>query len=109
MSVQLPPGAAASPSDTVFILARNAGSGSRMPIAVQRLSVAQLPATLRLDDSNSMAGQTFSAEQAVIVAAQVSPDGRPGLANATFAVEVGPLSPSPGNEVVALSLQPVER
>ncbi len=109
VTVQLPPQADAQPSDTVFILARNAAGGSRMPIAVQRLSVAQLPVTVRLDDSNSMAGQTFSAEQQVIVAAQVSPEGRPGLAGATWAVEVGPISPSTSGEVVTLALAPVER
>jgi cytochrome c-type biogenesis protein CcmH len=109
VTVQLPPQADAQPSDTVFILARNAAGGSRMPIAVQRLSVAQLPITVRLDDSNSMAGQTFSAEQPVIVAAQVSPEGRPGLAGATWAVEVGPISPSASGEAVTLALAPVER
>lgn len=109
VTVQLPPGAGANPSDTVFILARNAAGGSRMPIAVQRLSVAQLPVTLRLDDSNSMAGQTFSEAQPVIVAAQVSPEGRPGLDGATYAVEVGPVTPSTGSGAVTLALAPIER
>ena len=94
MRVTAPPDAAIAATDTVFILARNAESGSRMPIAVQRLTGAQLPVTLRLDDSNSMAGQKLSQTASVIVAVQVSADGRPGAANASWIGEVGPLTPS---------------
>jgi len=78
VQVSAPPGATIDPGDTVFVLARNADSGSRMPIAVQRLSGAQLPFTLRLDDSNSMAGQKLSQSAAVIVAVQVSPTAARG-------------------------------
>jgi len=107
VSVDLPAEAPRNPGDTVFVLARNAESGSRMPLAVQRLSVAQLPLTLRLDDSNSMAGQTFSAERPVIVAVQVSPGGQPGLANASWAAEVGPIMPSSSEEVLVVTLMAV--
>jgi cytochrome c-type biogenesis protein CcmH len=92
--VSAPPDAAITATDTVFILARNAESESRMPIAVQRLTGAQLPTTLRLDDSNSMAGQKLSQTASVIVAVQVSADGRPGEANASWLGQVGPVSPS---------------
>ncbi len=92
--VSAPADAAISATDTVFILARNADSDSRMPIAVQRLTGAQLPTTLRLDDSKSMAGQKLSQTASVIVAVQVSADGRPGEANASWLGQVGPLSPS---------------
>ena len=43
--VALSPDVEISAADTVFILARNADAGSRMPIAVQRLTRAQLPVT----------------------------------------------------------------
>jgi len=92
--VTAPPDAAIAATDTVFILARNAESGSRMPIAVQRLTGAQLPVTLRLDDSNSMAGQKLSQTASVIVAVQVSADGQPGAANASWVGEMGPVTPS---------------
>ncbi len=91
--VSVPADADIGPADTVFILARNAQSGSRMPIAVQRLTGAQLPVTLRLDDSNSMAGQKLSQTASVIVAVQVSPDGRPGEDNARWLGQVGPVAP----------------
>jgi cytochrome c-type biogenesis protein CcmH len=104
--VSLPDGAGVSPGDTVFVLARSADSDSRMPIAVQRLQAGQLPLTLRLDDSNSMAGQTLSSTASVMVFVQVSPDGRPGEANASWLGQVGPLTPSADGEPFEIQLQP---
>lgn len=104
--VALPEGAQLAPSDTVFVLARNAASDSRMPIAVQRLQAGQLPVTLRLDDSNSMAGQKLSDTESVLVVVQVSPDGRPGEAGATWLGQLGPLAPSAELEPREIVLQP---
>ena len=106
VSVSMPQGADISPADTVFILARNANSQSRMPIAVQRLTGAQLPVTLRLDDSNSMAGQKLSATASVIVAVQVSPSGRPGEANARWLGRSGPIVPSADDTPLSIELVP---
>jgi cytochrome c-type biogenesis protein CcmH len=104
--VAAPADAAIGPADTVFILARNSQSGSRMPIAVQRLTGAQLPITLRLDDSNSMAGQKLSQTPSVIVAVQVSPDGRPGEDNADWLGQVGPVSPTVDGAPLVIILRP---
>ena len=104
VSVELPAGASVGPGDTVFVLARNAESESRMPIAVQRLRGADLPLTLRLDDSKSMAGQKLSQTASVLVVVQVSPDGRPGEANASWLGQAGPLAPSETGEVVNITL-----
>ena len=101
-------GADINATDSVFVLARNAGSNSRMPIAVQRLAGAQLPVTLRLDDSSSMAGQKLSDFASVLVLVQVSPDGRPGEANATWLGRAGPLSPAAGGEPLQIVLAPRE-
>ncbi|MEP1471794.1 MAG: cytochrome C biogenesis protein [Halieaceae bacterium] len=106
VSVSFPEGARFSPGDTVFVLARNAESQSRMPIAVQRLQAAQLPLTLRLDDASSMAGQKLSETESVLVVVQVSPGGTPGEAGATFLGEAGPLAPSASTEPVAVVLAP---
>jgi cytochrome c-type biogenesis protein CcmH len=104
--VTLPEGARVAPADTVFVLARNADSDSRMPIAVQRLRADQLPLTLRLDDSNSMAGQKLSAAESVLVVVQLSPDGRPGEANATWLGQAGPLAPTVDTDPLEIQLQP---
>lgn len=104
--VSVPADADIGPADTVFILARNADSDSRMPIAVQRMTGAQLPVTLRLDDSNSMVGQKISLAASVIVAVQVSPDGRPGEDNARWLGQIGPLAPSADDAPRDIVLEP---
>ena len=64
--------AKAAPGDTVFVLARPA-SGSRMPLAIARITVAQLPYRFTLDDSMAMApGATISSHAEVVVVARVS-------------------------------------
>jgi cytochrome c-type biogenesis protein CcmH len=64
-----------SPGDTVFVLARPA-SGSRMPLAVARTTVAALPYRFSLDDSMAMAaGATISSQEKVVVVARVSKSG----------------------------------
>jgi cytochrome c-type biogenesis protein CcmH len=106
VQVSLPEGARIDAGDTVFVLARNAESDSRMPIAVRRLQAGQLPATLRLDDSNSMAGQKLSEAASVLVLVQVSPDGRPGESNATWLGRAGPLAPAVDGEPLQIVLAP---
>jgi cytochrome c-type biogenesis protein CcmH len=103
--VPVPPGVEIAATDTVFVLARNADANSRMPIAVQRLTGAQLPVTLRLDDSNSMAGQKLSQTPSVIVAVQVSPEGRPGESNARWLGQIGPVSPALEKEPLEIQLR----
>ena len=106
VSIALPEGGAIAAADTVFVLARNADSDSRMPIAVQRLRGADLPVTLRLDDSKSMAGQKLSETPSVLVIVQVSPDGRPGEANSSWLGQAGPLAPAESKEPVRITLSP---
>ena len=66
----------AAPGDTVFVVAR-AASGPRMPLAVARTTVANLPYTFRLDDSMAMApGMTVSSQPQVVVAARISKSGQ---------------------------------
>jgi cytochrome c-type biogenesis protein CcmH len=76
-TVSIDPAVAAklSPGDTVFVLARPV-SGSRMPLAVARTTVAALPYRFTLDDSMAMApGATISSHAKVVVAARVSKSG----------------------------------
>ncbi|GAB3386083.1 c-type cytochrome biogenesis protein CcmI [Massilia agri] len=62
----------ASPGDTVFIFAR-AAQGPRAPLAVKRITVAQLPYAFALDDSQAMApALKLSGASEVVVTARIS-------------------------------------
>jgi cytochrome c-type biogenesis protein CcmH len=62
-----------------------------MPIAVRRLTAAELPVTLRLSDADSMAGQVLSDAGDVVVSAQLSRNGQPGEANAPISAAPNPV------------------
>jgi len=81
VAVSLSPAVAkqAAPDDVVFIFAR-AVNGPRMPLAIVRKQVKDLPATIVLEDSQGMSPEmTLSSVPEVIVVARVS---KSGMANA---------------------------
>lgn len=94
-----------SPTDAVFVFAR-ALSGPPMPLAVKRLTVADLPAKVNLSDADAMTPQLrLSNFEQVRLFARVSRDG-----NATRGEWQGSSEPlSPGNaDAIKLTIdQPV--
>lgn len=68
----------ANPGDIVFVFARALGGASRAPLAIARLQVADLPQTVRLDDSLSMIPERkLSDFDQVVIGARVSRTGQP--------------------------------
>lgn len=64
------------PGDTVFIVARSPSAGP-MPVAVLKLTVAQLPARFALDDSNAMSpDMPLSRFDELSIEARISRSGR---------------------------------
>jgi cytochrome c-type biogenesis protein CcmH len=65
----------AAPGDTLYVFARPA-SGSKMPLAILRRKVSDLPLEFALDDSMSMSpAATLSATPEIVVGARVSKSG----------------------------------
>jgi cytochrome c-type biogenesis protein CcmH len=61
--------------DTLFVFAR-AASGPRMPLAIQRLTAADLPAVVRLDDSMGMTpAMKLSMFPDIVIGARISKSG----------------------------------
>jgi len=95
-SVTLSPALAAkvAPGDTLFIFAR-AKEGPKMPLAIVRLTAANLPATFKFDDSNAMSpAMKLSAFSEVVIGARISKSGQAmpqsgDLQGASAAVKLG--------------------
>lgn len=106
VEVSLAKGSVAEAGDTVFVLARL--PGQRMPIAVKRYRVEDLPLELRLDDRDSMLEDSkLSAYGAVEIVAQVSPSGRPGQQYSTLQAMAGPVKATIEAPRLSLELAPL--
>ncbi len=92
-----------APEDTVFIFARPA-QGGRMPLAVLRRQVKDLPIQFRLDDSMALSPQTkLSDATQVVVGARVSKSGNAVPQSGDFTGEAAPVKP--GATAIAIEIR----
>ncbi len=91
-----------SPDDTLFIFAR-AVQGPRMPLAIVRKRVADLPLTVTLDDSQAMAPtMRLSKFPQVSVGARVSRSGQAMPSSGDLQGSVSPVSSADGEVKVTI-------
>ena len=95
------------PDDTVFIFAR-AVQGPRMPLAILKRKVSELPISFKLDDSTAMSEDLKLSKFAnVMVAARVSASGNAMPQSGDLLGQLGPVSPSTQDlKIVIDSVQP---
>ncbi len=104
-TVRLAPALASrvSPEDTVFVLARPA-EGSRMPLAVSRHRVKDLPLQFSLDDSMAMAPTArLSLFERVVVVARISKTGQAMSAPGDISGQSAPVSNSTRDLVIEIT------
>jgi cytochrome c-type biogenesis protein CcmH len=81
------------PGDTLFIFAR-AAEGSRMPLAIQRRSVSELPLEFSLDDSMAMTPEmSVSRFPSIVVSARISRSGQATPQSGDLIGQSAPVAP----------------
>lgn len=102
-----PLAAQAAPGDTVFVFAR-AAEGPRMPLAILKMRVSDLPLNFTLDDSTAMSPQMkLSNFPRVIVGARISRSGDAMPRTGDLVGQVGPVDNVAGQLVITIdAVQP---
>ena len=102
--VSLSEGIEAKPEQTVFVYAK-AWQGSKMPLAIVRLRVSDLPKSVVLDDSMAMAaGMGLSSVKSLQLVARVSQAGTAVAASGDWQGDIGPISLRDSNEGLTLRI-----
>lgn len=91
LKVSLAEGVDVAPDQLVYVYAR-AWQGSRMPLAITRLTVAELPKTIVLNETMAMsAAASLAQADRVEVVARISEDGSATAKSGDWQVSAGPL------------------
>lgn len=92
----------ADPEDAVFVYAR-AWQGARIPLAIQRLKVADLPLTVKLDESMAMdPNRSLATAPQVEIVARISKTGNAVPQPGDWQSAVGPVVPGESGKRIKL-------
>lgn len=95
----------AAPTDTVFVYAR-AWQGAKVPLAIARLKVSDLPTSVTLDESMAMApGMTITSVSQLELVARISASGDPIAKSGDWQASAGPVALTEELEPVVLVVQ----
>jgi len=93
-----------SGNETVFVYAR-AWQGPKVPLAIQKLQVKDLPKTVRLSADMAMApGMTIDSFEDLELVARVSLSGGPSAKSGDWQVTIGPLKKTDRNKPQTLKI-----
>jgi cytochrome c-type biogenesis protein CcmH len=107
VAVSIGEGIQADSNAIVFVFAR-AASGPRMPLAVSRIKVADLPTTITLDDSMAMApGLNLSSFEQVEIVAKISKNGIANPGSGDIEGSSGPLEVAKVSDVLSVVIDKV--
>lgn len=107
LAVSIDEGIIASSDSVVFVFARSA-AGPRMPLAVAKLTVADLPVILTLDDSMAMApGLNLSSQKEIEVVARIAKNGIANPGPGDIEGRVGPIKLEEVDGVVAITINKI--
>ena len=105
--VQLGPNVRVPAQTPVVVFARQRG-GPPMPVAVRRLTVAELPALVTLDDTSAMVqGRNLSTTSQVDLVARVARSGGATPSSGDIEGQVGPVQPKSVREVLSIVIDKV--
>lgn len=104
LSVSLGAKVKANPDQTVFIYART-WQGSPMPLAITRLKVSDLPATIQLDETMAMSpASSLATATDIEVVARISPSGSAKAEVGDWLAKQGPVSMKSVPEQIKLEI-----
>ncbi|WP_317929249.1 c-type cytochrome biogenesis protein CcmI [Halioxenophilus sp. WMMB6] len=105
INVALANGIEVDPNLAVFVYAR-AWQGPKMPLAIQRMKVSDLPTRVTLTESMAMmAGMSIATVDAVELIARVSLDGSPTTKPGDWQASVGPVSKDAFDQAYNLTIE----
>lgn len=104
VNLSVAPGLDVEPSDAIFLFLRQ--PSMPMPLVVQRLSVAALPVTMRLDESQAMIpGTKLDQLPAVEVVARITKSGSVTTSSGDYEAVYGPLQLEAGELIVDIEIE----